>query len=89
MLGKKLMDQAYAVFLATTYAGLITGGVNRRISIRAEIIVFVVSWTMIYFAGLWIRERAELNKKIPVSSKELHRRKKRFYDWLASQGRRQ
>jgi hypothetical protein len=88
MLGKKGMDQAYAVFMATIYAGLITGGVDRLVSIRAEITVFLASWAVIYFVGLWIRSRAELNKKIPVSSKELHRRKKRFYDWLASQGRR-
>jgi hypothetical protein len=88
MMGKKAIDQAYAVFLAMIYAGLITEGVDHQVSIRAEITVFLVSWSVIYFVGLWIRSREELNKKIPVSSKELHRRKKRLYDWLASQGRR-
>ena len=39
----------------------------------------VVSWVMVDHA-------AEVKRKVPISSKELRRRTKRFYDWLASQG---
>jgi hypothetical protein len=43
----------------------------------------------VYLVGTWIMvdHPAELKRKIPISSKELRRRRKRFYDWLASQGR--
>jgi hypothetical protein len=39
----------------------------------------VVSWLM-------VDRPAEVKRKVPISSKELRRRTKLFYDWLASQG---
>src|SRR5579872_1003594 len=36
----------------------------------------------------WFFERPNAADKIPTSSKELRRRKKEFYEWLDSQGRR-
>jgi hypothetical protein len=49
------------------------------------ITVFAVSF---YCVGVWVSTREELNKKFPTPSHELRRRRKDFYDWLDSQGRR-
>jgi len=47
-------------------------------------------WIGFYLAVFWalVYRQAELNKKFPISSQELRRRKKEFYDWLAARGRR-
>jgi hypothetical protein len=52
--------------------------------------LFIVLWMGFYVAGVWAftERRAELDSKFPISSKELRRRKKEFYDWLGSRGRR-
>jgi|ERR1700730_4861019 hypothetical protein len=53
------------------------------------VITFVVFFIVFYSALQWLQNRpAELAKRIPTSSKELHRQRKAFYDWLASQRRR-
>jgi len=39
--------------------------------------IFTVAWTWVFFE--W---PAELKKKLPISSEELRRRKKEFYDSL-------
>jgi ammonia channel protein AmtB len=89
MMGRKRIERIFGALFATTYAALITGGLSHQSRIATLLFVFVVSWIVIYFVGVWIeRRREELTKKIPVSGKELRRRTKQFYDWLASQGRR-
>jgi len=64
----------------------VAGGLRRGV----VILVFLAMWIGIYLAGVWaaVDRPAELNRKLPTSSKELRRQKKSFYDWLASQGRR-
>jgi hypothetical protein len=54
-------------------------------------LMFITLWVGFYFAGVWLigNRRAELDRKFPVSSDDLRKRKKTFYDWPASQGRRQ
>jgi hypothetical protein len=53
------------------------------------VITFVVFFIVFYSALQWYQNRpGELAKRIPTSSKELRRRRKAFYDWLASQRRR-
>jgi hypothetical protein len=54
------------------------------------LLLFIVLWVGIYFTGIWtiFYRPAELDKKIPISSKELRKRKKQFYDELDSMGRR-
>ena len=44
-------------------------------------IFLTVAWRLLF------ERPSELDKQIPISSKELRRRKKTFYDWLNSQGR--
>ncbi|HTS04455.1 MAG TPA: hypothetical protein VMP68_02660 [Candidatus Eisenbacteria bacterium] len=93
MIGKKNIGRLYGVCLATMYSTLITGivyGVAGGLRPVLVILVFVAMWIGIYFAGVWaaVDRPAELNRKLPTSSKELRRQKKSFYDWLASHGRR-
>jgi hypothetical protein len=50
----------------------------------AVLSIFLAAWVASYFVGHWVMvERpAELRKKYPLSSKELRRRDKEFYDNL-------
>ncbi len=93
MIEKKNLGRFYGICLATIYATLITVTVCdvwHGLHVALTLVLFVSLWTGFYFAGVWAstERRAELNKKFPISSKELRRRKRQFYDWLASQGRR-
>jgi hypothetical protein len=93
MIEKKNIGRFYSVCLATIYATLITGMVYslwNGLHIGLVLLIFLALWIGFYFTGIWtaVDRPAELNRKFPISSKELHRRKKAFYDWLASQGRR-
>jgi hypothetical protein len=81
MFGKKNIGRFYGVCLATIYATLATGivyGFWRGMHVTSVFLVFVVLWIGFYFAGVWIAiERpAELDRKFPISGKELGRRKK-------------
>jgi len=93
MLGKKNIGRVYGASLATIYSTLITGatyGFLGGLRFGLVLSIFIGLWIAIYFAGVWaaVDRPAELIRKFPISSKELRRRKKEFYDWLASQGRR-
>lgn len=93
MIGKKNTGRFYGACLATIYATLIIGTVYELWSglhITLALLIFIALWIGFYFAGVWaaVDRPAELNRKFPISSKELRRRKKTFYDWLDSQGRR-
>lgn len=64
-------------------ATLVTiSGESFHLSPRAVLAVFMVSWVASYFALDWamLERAAELKKKYPISSKELRRRTKEFYD---------
>jgi hypothetical protein len=52
-------------------------------------LIFIALWIGFYFAGVWavVDRLAELARKFPISSKELRRRTKAFYDQLSSKGR--
>jgi hypothetical protein len=54
---------------------------------RAMVLLSGALFIAFYFAGKWVEVRKEFNKKLPTSSRELRRRKKKFYDRLASRGR--
>jgi hypothetical protein len=58
--------------------------------IALTLLVFTGLFVGLYFAGFWalVDRPDELNKKFPISSKELRRRKKEIYDWLDSLGHR-
>jgi len=89
MVEKKNIGRFYGVCLATIYATLITvmaRGVWHGLHIALTLLLFISLWAGFYFAGVWAstERRAELNKILPISSKELRRRKKALYDWLAS-----
>jgi len=89
---KKNIGRALGILLATMYAGLIAVTVHIWTGRHAVLTLFIFAglWIGFYFAGIWAAadRPAELDKKFPTSSKELRKRKKTFYDWLASQGRR-
>ena len=65
-------------------------GVWPQMHIALVILIFIGLGVGFYFVGIWavVDRPAELNKKFPISSKELRRRKKEFYDWVNSLGRR-
>ena len=93
MLAKKNIGRVFGASLATIYSTLITGmtyGFLGGLRFGLVLSIFIGLWIAIYFAGVWaaVDRPAELNRKFAISSKELCRRKKEFYDWLASQGRR-
>jgi len=93
MISKNVSARLYGVLLATMYAfvlTLIAYGFWPRIPFVAALTLIIVLWIGIYFTGLWtiLYRPKEFDKKIPISSKELRRRRKQFYDELDSLGRR-
>ena len=53
------------------------------------LVTFIVFAVVFYSFLEWFRKRPdEIAKRVPTPSRELRRRRKAFYDWLASQGRR-
>ena len=64
-------------------------GIDRSLSLTAMLAVYVGSVVVLSFAWRLSFDRPEeLQKRIPISSREHRRKKKEFYDWLDSQGRR-
>jgi|ERR1051326_436344 hypothetical protein len=62
---------------------------DRDLSLTAMLAVYLGSAVLLSFVWRRYFDRPEeVRKRIPISSKELRRRKKEFYDWLDSQGRR-
>jgi hypothetical protein len=93
MIGKKNIGRLTGVCLATVYTTLISGtvyGLFHGLRLGFLTVIFIALWIGIYFAGNWaaVDRPAELDRKFPTSSKQLRARTKAFYDWLASQGRR-
>ncbi len=60
------------------------GGLYPDFRRRSLLIVFFVLWILFSFVWRWVffERGPQLDKKIAVSSKELHRRKKEFFDDL-------
>jgi hypothetical protein len=83
---KKPRVQRIAIFFyALSSAGLVTLSVVRLFSsLTIPVLIFVGSFIASLFVWNWILfvRRTELNKKLPISSKELHSRTKEFYDSL-------
>jgi hypothetical protein len=91
MIGKKNLDRIFAICLAVVYGGLIIGGIPVfwfKGNFWLYLFLLTVVCGLLYMVGKWIRARGERNRKVPISSKELRRRTKAFYNWLDSQGRR-
>jgi D-alanyl-lipoteichoic acid acyltransferase DltB (MBOAT superfamily) len=93
MMNQRSVGQWLGICMATVYATLVVvmvRGLWHGLHVAVTLLLFVGLWIGFYFAGVWAstERRAELDMKFPTSSKELRRRKKEFYDWLASQGRR-
>jgi len=91
-----MIGRRSAIYLTGLLYGLFFGSIFSAVALQVFphshpvlkcliIGVFLVSF---YFVGAWVSIRNELNKRIPTLSHELRRRKKEFYDWLDSQGRR-
>jgi hypothetical protein len=91
MIGNKNIGRLYGICLATMYATLTTATVRGfwRVSGTLLLVIFVAFWIGFYFTGVWVAvdRPSELNRKLPLRGKELQRRKKEFYDWLASPGK--
>jgi hypothetical protein len=92
MFGKRTSGRLFGILLALVYVSLVVSafcGLWARVGVWATTILLVVLGIGFYCAGVWaaVDRPAELDKKIPVSSRELGRRNKNFYDWLASLGK--
>jgi len=88
--GKDNIGRLSGVVLATTCATLvavIAYGIWPELRAASLLLVWIGFWIAFYATGVWasIVRPAELAKKIPVSSKELRRRTKNFYDQLAGE----
>jgi hypothetical protein len=73
----------YALFSAAlTIAAF--GGLYPNFRPRSLLIVFLVLWILFSFVWRWVffERGPELKNKIPVSSKELRKRKKEYFDDL-------
>jgi len=93
MFGKKNVGLFSGICLGTVAVGLfgvIFSGFLRSLNVVLAVLLVMGLWIGFYFAGVWATtDRSdELDRKFPISSSELRKRKKDFYDWLASQGRR-
>jgi hypothetical protein len=93
MLAKKTIGRLFGVCLATVFAPFVSGIVywlSGGLRFGFLVAIFVALWIGFYFAGIWtaVDRPAELDRKIPINSKELRKNRNAFYDWLASQGRR-
>lgn len=92
MIGKRHGGQITGLLYAGVFAPLIAAMVHGRwprLPIVLIVIIFVALIIGFYFVGIWVAidRPAELDKKFPISSKELRRRKKALFEWLDSQGR--
>jgi predicted PurR-regulated permease PerM len=90
---KKTTGRVWGIVLATMFAPTITAilhNLRPELPIALTFLTFVCLWIGFYFTGIWmlVERPAELDRKFPISSKELRRRKKEFYDWVDSLGRR-
>ena len=80
----------YGVLLAifAPPATLIIDGIWRNMPAWLIALTLIVLLVVFYRLGIWYGNRpAAVRKRVPIRSQELRRRRKRFYDWLASQGR--
>lgn len=91
MIGKKasaaLTGALYSLFFGVLFSAFIFGSWP-QLPILVKLLISGVLAFAFYFLGVWIFVRNEQNKEIPTPSHELRRRKKAFYDWLDSRGRR-
>jgi hypothetical protein len=75
--------------VAACCAGLATPvlhGLLPRLDAFASVMSFVILWLAFYLVWMWIsiERTAELEKKFPITGKEVRERRKAFHDWLAS-----
>ena len=92
MIGKKsafvLTGVLYALFFGSIFSAVALNILSHSHPFLKCLIIGVFLFSF-YVVGVWVSVRkAELDKKIPTPSHELRRRRKEFYDWLDSQGRR-
>ena len=92
MINKKNTGRLFGAILAATFGGLIAETIRLWLGLHlaAALLVFIALWVGFYFTGTWmiIERPAELDRKFLISSSELRKRKREFYDWVDSLGRR-
>jgi len=90
MISEKNIVRLYGVLLAIFAfpATLIIYRIWHNMPAWLIALTLIVLLVVFYFLGISYGNRpAEVRKRVPISSQELRRRRKQFYDWLASQGR--
>ena len=78
-IGAWLYALAFAVLTIVAF-----GGLYPHFRARALLVAFFALWILFSFVWRWVffERGPELDKKIPLSSKELRRRKKAYFDDL-------
>lgn len=75
--------------ITALFPASVASSLDRNLSLTAILIVYVGSAALLSFAWrLYFDQPEELERKIPINSREYRRRKKEFYDWLGSKARR-
>jgi hypothetical protein len=90
MISEKNIVRLHGVLLAifAPPATLIIHGIWRNMPAWLIALTLIALLVVFYRLGiLYGNQPAAVRKRVPISSEELRRRRKRFYDWLASQGR--
>jgi hypothetical protein len=91
MINRKNIGRIFGICLAAIYAPLILIGIYSdwsKVNVVLGFLLFGALSIALYWVGIWVELRDERNKKLPMSSGELRRRTKDFYEWLSSRGRR-
>ena len=93
MLKKRTIGRAFGVCLALVYGCLTATAISGfwyRIGMWPSAIILILLGVGFYRVGIWVAvdRPAELNRKLPISSKELLRRTKAFYERLAQRNQR-
>lgn len=90
MISEKNIVRLYGALLAifAPPATLIIYGIWGNMPAWLIALTLIALLVVFYRLGILYGNRpATVRKRVPISSQELRRRRKRFYDWLASQGR--
>jgi len=93
MIQKRNLGTLTNICVAISYAILTTVMTCLVFRVRHPgwgLLIFAVSLCVFYWLGKWmtIERPAEIEEKLPISSKEHRRRRRAFHEWLASRERR-
>jgi hypothetical protein len=89
MLSKENIGRTYGILVGSTLAVFVTFFLRRFLHLQVipTVLLFIILEVACYRLGVWamIERPEELDKKFPLTVKDLRRKRRVFYDWLNSQ----